>query len=203
MYLTPETLAERDRNFRRNFYNTLPGPRGVHLIGTRGHRGTENLGVFSSVVHLGASPALLGFHLRPLTVPRHTYHHLRAQEGWFTLNTLHPAILQQGHQTSANYELKTSEFTATGLTPEYSELCKAPYVKESQVKIGLTLEEEHHIRANGTYFIVGRIRELFVPEAAVLEDGHVDHERLQTLAVTGLDTYLRITDGERLPYARP
>ena len=200
MHLTPTDIT--DRAYRRNFFNTLPGPRGVHLIGTKGHRGTENLGVFSSVIHLGASPALLGFHLRPLTVPRHTYHHLRAQ-GWFTLNTLHPDILEQGHQTSANYPLGTSEFSATGLTPEYSELCKAPYVREAQVRIGLTFEEEHHIAANGTLFIVGRVQEVFVPEEAVAEDGHVDHERLATLTVAGLDTYFRPGPATRLPYARP
>ena len=200
--MTLDQLSTRDRAYRRNFFNTLPGPRGVHLIGTKGHRGTENLGVFSSVIHLGASPALLGFHLRPLTVPRHTYHHLRAQ-GWFTLNTLHQDILEQGHQTSANYSLETSEFSATGLTPEYSENCKAPYVREARVKIGLTFEEEHHIAANGTLFIVGRVREVFVPEEAVDEDGHIDHTALNTLVVTGLDTYAQPAAGRRLPYARP
>ena len=202
MHLTPDQLSTRDRAFRRNFFNTLPGPRGVHLIGTKGHRGTENVAVFSSVVHLGAGPALLGFHLRPLTVPRHTYHHLKAQ-GWFTLNTLHPDILERGHQTSANYALKDGEFSATGLTPEYSDACPAPYVKESRVKIGLTFEEEHHIKANGTIFIVGRIQEVFVPDEATGEDGHVDHQLLDSLAVAGLDTYYRVTDGKQLPYARP
>ncbi|MBB4080873.1 flavin reductase (DIM6/NTAB) family NADH-FMN oxidoreductase RutF [Lewinella aquimaris] len=202
MHITPESLSSRDRNFRRNFYNTLPGPRGVHLIGTKGHRGTENLGVFSSVVHLGASPALLGFHLRPLTVPRHTYHHLKAQ-GWFTLNTLHPEFLEAAHRTSANFPLGESEFAATSLTPLYSENCPAPYVQESRVRIGLTFEEEHHIAANDTLFIVGRVREIFVPDEAVEESGHVNHALLQTLAVTGLDTYHRTTGAERLPYARP
>ncbi|CAH1001247.1 hypothetical protein LEM8419_02146 [Neolewinella maritima] len=202
MHLTYDQLATRDRAYRRNFFNTLPGPRGVHLIGTKGHRGTENLGVFSSVVHLGASPGLLGFHLRPLTVPRHTYHHLKAQ-GWFTLNTLHPTILEQAHQTSANYSLEVSEFAAVGLTPEYSAQCKAPYVKESSVRIGLTFEEEHHIRANDTYFIVGRIQEVFVPDGAVDERGHIDHATLDTLAVAGLDTYYRPGDATVLPYARP
>lgn len=202
MHLTLDQLSTRDRAFRRNFFNTLPGPRGVHLIGTKGHRGTENLGVFSSVIHLGASPALLGFHLRPLTVPRHTYHHLRAQE-WFTLNTLHPEILEQGHQTSANYPAEISEFSATGLTPEYSERCKAPYVREAHIRIGLTFEEEHRIAANGTSFIVGRVQEVFVPEEAVAEDGRVDHERLVTLTVAGLGTYHRPGPSTHLPYARP
>jgi flavin reductase (DIM6/NTAB) family NADH-FMN oxidoreductase RutF len=202
MRYTPEDIAARDREFRRHFFNTLPGPRGVHLIGTRGHRGTENLAVFSSVIHLGANPALLGFHLRPLTVPRHTYHHLRAR-GWFTVNTLHPQILEAGHQASANYPAGESEFTAVGLTPWYSDDCPAPYVRESSVKIGLSFEEEHPIRANGTLFIVGRVREVFVPDEVVATTGHVDHERLDTLTVSGLDTYFRPGGAKQLPYARP
>ena len=202
MHLTLDDLLSRPAAYRRDLMNTLPGPRGVHLVGTKGYKGTENLGVFSSVIHLGASPPLLGFHLRPLTVPRHTYHHILANK-WFTLNTLHPQFLEAAHQTSANYPITESEFAATGLTPVYSEACKAPYVQESAVRIGLTLEEEHPIRANGTIFLVGRVREIFVPDVAVGESGHVDHEVLKTLTVIGLDTYQHIRSGVRLSYARP
>lgn len=202
LHLTTADILAQATNFRRHFVNTLPGPRSVHLIGTKGHRGTENLGVFSSVVHLGASPPLLGFILRPLTVPRHTYHHLRAT-GWFTLNTLHPDFLEAAHQASANYTLETSEFSTVGLTPEYSEACPAPYVAESAVKIGLTYEEEYNIRANRTLMIVGRIQEVFLPDTAVTETGHVDHQSLQTLGVSGLDTYHLPGEGKKLAYARP
>ncbi|PPK87269.1 flavin reductase (DIM6/NTAB) family NADH-FMN oxidoreductase RutF [Neolewinella xylanilytica] len=202
MQLTLEDLQARPAAYRRDLINTLPGPRGVHLIGTKGYKGTENLAVFSSVVHVGASPPLLGFIMRPLTVPRHTYHHIKANQ-WFTLNTLHPDILEAAHQTSANYAIKDSEFAATGLTPQYSDRCKAPYVKESRVKIGLTLEEEHHIGGNGTLFLIGRVQEIFVPDEAVAESGHVDHQLLRTLTVAGLDTYQRTTDPVRLSYARP
>ncbi len=203
MHLDEKAIAELDPMFRRHFLNTLPGPRGVHLIGTKGYRGTENLAVFSSVVHFGAAPhALLGFVLRPLTVPRHTYHHIKAT-GWFTLNTIQPEILEAAHQASANYDIGTSEFAATGLTPQYSEGCPAPYVAESEVSIGLTFEEEHHVRANGTVMVIGRIREIFVPDDAVAETGHVDHHTIGTFAVAGLDTYHAPLEGHRLPYARP
>ncbi|THH37826.1 flavin reductase family protein [Neolewinella litorea] len=201
MHLSLDDLMARPAAFRRDLMNTLPGPRGVHLIGTRGHRGTENLAVFSSVVHVGASPPLLGFILRPLTVPRHTYHHLKAT-GWFTLNTLHPHILDPAHQTSANYPIGESEFAATGLTPTYSDRCKAPYVEESAVRIGLTFEEEYPVRANGTLFIIGRVQEIIVPDRVVAETGHVDHLALETLTVGGLDTYYRATDPIRKDYAR-
>lgn len=203
MHLTLSDILAQESMYRRHFMNTLPGPRGVHLVGTKGFRGTENLGVFSSFVHISASsPPLLGFIMRPLTVPRDTYHHIKANK-WFTINTLHPDFLEQAHQTSANYAHGESEFAATGLTPEYSGECKAPYVAESKIRIGLTFEEEHKISGIETYFIVGRVREIFVPDEAVLETGHINHELLETMSVAGLDTYHRVGESRQLPYARP
>lgn len=190
-----------DGMYRRHFVNTLPGPRGVHLIGTKGYRGQENLGVFSSVVHLGASPPLLGFVLRPLTVPRHTYHHIQ-HLGYFTLNALHPELLTPGHQTSANYPLEVSEFAAVGLTPEYTDAHPAPYVRESRVKLGLELVEEYPIRVNQTIFIVGKVIEVLLPDGVVGTDGQVDHHELQTLTVSGLETYHTIGEGTPMGYAR-
>lgn len=203
MHLSLEDILAQESMYRRHFMNTLPGPRGVHLVGTNGFRGTENLGVFSSFVHISASsPPLLGFIMRPLTVPRHTYHHIKANK-WFTINTIHPDFLEQAHQSSANYPYEESEFAATGLTPEYSDLCKAPYVAEAKVKIGLTFEEEHKISGIETFFIVGRVQEIIVPNEAVAPTGHVDHELLQTMSVAGLDTYHVVGRAQRLPYARP
>ncbi|NJC27482.1 flavin reductase family protein [Neolewinella antarctica] len=202
MHLSLEDILAQESMYRRHFMNSLPGPRGVHLVGTKGYRGQENLGVFSSFVHISASsPPLLGFIMRPLTVPRHTYHHMKAS-GWFTVNTLHPDFVAQAHQTSANYPLNESEFAATGLTPEYSDACKAPYVKEASIKLGLSFEEEHKITGIETFFVVGRVREIFVPDEAVAETGHIDHELLETMTVAGLDTYHEVGKGRRFDYAR-
>lgn len=201
MHLDLDDILGMDSGYRRHFMNTLPGPRGVHLLGTKGHRGVENVAVFSSVVHIGATPPLLGFILRPLTVPRHTYHHMLAN-GHFTLNTIHPEFLRQAHQTSANYPLEVSEFAETGLTPFYTDRLKAPYVAESKVKIGLELAEQHEIKSNGTLFLVGKVLEVLLEDDAVGESGHVDHARLQPVTVAGLDTYFEIGPGQRLPYAR-
>jgi flavin reductase (DIM6/NTAB) family NADH-FMN oxidoreductase RutF len=202
MQLQTTDFEQMERFFRRNFFNTLPGPRGLHLIGTKGHRGVENLGLFSSVVHIGATPPHLGFIMRPLTVPRHTYHHLKAR-GHFTINTVHPDILKAAHQSSANYPMEVSEFEAVGLTPEYSELIRAPYVKESSVKIGLEYVEDHHLKSNDTLFVVGKIIEVIVPDEVVSDSGHVEHDHLDTLTVAGLDTYFATNQLSRLAYARP
>ncbi|MGB3802095.1 MAG: flavin oxidoreductase, partial [Lewinella sp.] len=81
--------------------------------------------------------------------------------------------------------------------------CKAPYVRESPIKLGLTLEEEYPIKANGTLFVIGRVQEIFVPDEAVADTGHVDHEMLKTLTAVGLDIYQQSTNSVRLSYARP
>lgn len=195
-------ILAQENMYRRHFMNSLPGPRGVHLIATKGHRGVENVGVFSSVVHLQASPPLLGFIMRPLTVPRGTYHNILATKH-YSINTLHPDWLAAAHQTSANYPLSTSEFTETGLTPVYSDTLKAPYVAESLVQIGLEYVEEHHLHG-GTLFVIGKVLEVRIAnEKAIAPTGHLDHAMLDTLTVAGLDTYFESKNPKRMPYARP
>ncbi|MEL6391552.1 MAG: flavin reductase [Bacteroidota bacterium] len=202
MHLSLADIMEMESMYRRNLMNTLPGPRGVHLLGTKGHNGVENLGVFSSVVHIGANPPMLGFIMRPLTVPRQTYHHIQAS-GFFTLNTIQDDILEPAHQTSAKYKMEESEFEATGLTPFYGKHCQAPYVKESQIKIGLRLEEEHRIKSNDTLFLVGAVVEVIIDEAVVQASGHVDHKLTRAMAVSGLDSYYDLGRETRLPFPRP
>ncbi|MBM3186302.1 MAG: flavin oxidoreductase, partial [Bacteroidetes bacterium] len=58
---------------RLNLINSCMGYKSANLIGSISKDGNYNLAVFSSITHLGSDPALLGFILRPTTVPRHTY----------------------------------------------------------------------------------------------------------------------------------
>jgi len=182
--------------------NTISGLKGAHLLGTTSHHGTPNLAVFSSVVHVGATPPHLGFIMRPLTVPRHTYHNIKAK-GFFTLNSIHPSFFVKAHQSSANYPVEVSEFEEVGLTTLYTEANPAPYVKESPIKIGLEYVEEHHVQANGTLFIVGKVIEILFPEAAMAPSGHILHEQLETMTVSGLDSYYEAGEKHQLAYARP
>lgn len=197
-----QDILQMERFFRMHFINTVSGYKAATLIGTQSHRGTPNVGIFNSVIHLGASPPLLGFSIRPLTVPRHTYHNILAKR-FFTINHVCEDILPAAHQTSANYPENVSEFEACGLTPWYSEEHPAPYVRESTIKIGLEFVEEHHIRANGNIIIVGKVVEILLPENLIRESGHVDLPAAQSVAVAGLDTYYRGGLIGRMKYARP
>jgi flavin reductase (DIM6/NTAB) family NADH-FMN oxidoreductase RutF len=179
---------------------SLPGVKPIALIGTKDRAGRSNLAPFSSIIHLGSIPALLGMVSRPDTVDRHTLSNL-VETGEWTINHLHPEILAAAHQCSARYPRDISEFTATGLTEHYESEFSAPFVAESRFRIGMKLEEIIPIPSNGTQLIVGRVTMVQVVESALLEHGGVDLVGLDCLASTALDTYFRVLPLGRLPHA--
>jgi flavin reductase (DIM6/NTAB) family NADH-FMN oxidoreductase RutF len=200
-HLLAADLADMPKIPRLNFFNALSGFKGVNLIGTINAEGQTNLAVFNSVIHIGSHPAYMGFMLRPLTEPRHTYENIKTN-GHFTINQVHEGIFRQAHQTSAKYPAEVSEFDACGLTPWYTPQLLAPYVLESNIQIGLTFEEEHHIKANDTLIIIGKVIEIWVPENSIEESGHINLEEFNAVAVSGLDTYYRVEKLARLDYAK-
>lgn len=196
-----QDILSMDKVPRLNMINAASGFKSACLIGTLSEGGVENLAVFNSVVHIGSNPPLLGFILRPVTVPRHTYQNI-LETGWYTINHIGESIYKKAHRTSGKYREDISEFEHCGLTPQYTDTCKAPYVLESAIKIGLTFEEEHTVKANGTKLIVGAVRELMLPEEAIEGDGFIDLETAGTLAISGLDSYHKTTRLSREDYVR-
>ncbi|OIQ30358.1 MAG: hypothetical protein BM564_03035 [Bacteroidetes bacterium MedPE-SWsnd-G2] len=71
---TSEQLSSLDYIFKINLINSLSGYKSANIIGSIPPEEIENVAVFSSVMHLGSTPLLLGFILRPTTaVLRITY----------------------------------------------------------------------------------------------------------------------------------
>ena len=66
-------ILQMERSFRVNRLNSVSGYKPANLIGTLESDGVENLAIFSSVVHLGSDPALLGFIQRTIGEQSHTY----------------------------------------------------------------------------------------------------------------------------------
>ena len=118
-----------ERFYRANFINSLTGFKSVNLIGTVSEQGQMNLGIFSSIVHIGSNPPLVGYINRPVKAAPHTLDNINAT-GVYTINHIHPSFVQEAHQTSAKYEAGISEFEEVGLTPEFQENMAAPFVKE-------------------------------------------------------------------------
>ncbi|MBX0289631.1 flavin reductase family protein [Hymenobacter sp. HSC-4F20] len=202
LHFTAADFPELEKVFRLNLINGITGFKSANLLGTQDATGHPNLALISSVVHLGSDPALLGLMMRPPTAPRHSYDNIRATR-YYTLNHVHTGILRAAHATSANVAREISEFAACALTPQYHDNFAAPYVRESHVQIGLELVEELPIQANGTVLLVGHVRHLYLPPAALRPDGSLNLPAAGTVALSGLDTYYTAEPVARYGYARP
>ncbi|UWX54131.1 flavin reductase family protein [Maribacter litopenaei] len=202
MHFNLSDLTNLPNRYRANLINSSTGYRPSNLLGTKSPRGVTNLGIFNSITHIGSNPALVGFVLRPLTVRRDTYNNIKASRH-FTINHVNSSMLSQSHKTSAKYDEDESEFEKTGLTEEYLDGFQAPYVKESQIKLGCSYVNEYPIKENGCILIIGAIEHLYVPDTALFKDGSIDLENVQSIANIGLDGYALPKILKRFAYARP
>ncbi len=202
-HFTAKELGGLEKLERVNLINTISGYKPANLIGTISADGQTNLAIFSSVVHLGTNPPLFGFITRPPTeVPSHTYENLK-EVGVYTINHVHQTFIENAHYTSAKFDRETSEFAACNLTEEYLEDFAAPFVRESQIKLGLRFVEEIPIKLNGTILIIGELEHLILPENVLDLDGNVDLNAAGEVCVSGLDGYHPVEKAVRFPFARP
>ena len=183
-----DTLNSLSKIYRANLVNSLSGFKSANLIGTKNIINQENLCIVSSVIHIGSNPPLMGIVFRPNVVPRHTYENI-LETGFFTINSIDHSIIQKAHLTSAKLSRNESEFKAVGLTSVYKKDFFAPYVDESKINIGLSLEENITIESNSTHLVIGKILYIETLKQAIDSDGRVSLESLQTTCISGLGSY--------------
>ncbi len=201
-HLDTKAIQQIPSRSRAHLINSCSGYKSANLIATKSKSGETNVAVFSSVTHLGSSPAMLSFLLRPNTVPRNTYTNLK-ETGYLTINHIDQHMIAQAHQSSARYDKTTSEFDATGLTEVYHHIFFAPYVEQSPIKIGCKYVNEYPIEENGCILIIVAIEHLYYNEGIEMPDGWLRLEDAGTVAINGLDGYALPTLLDRFHYAKP
>jgi flavin reductase (DIM6/NTAB) family NADH-FMN oxidoreductase RutF len=201
MYINTIEIEKLDRFYRANLINSITGYKAANLIGTVNEDGISNVAIFSSVVHLGANPALVGFIQRPITEQSHTYKNIMAN-GFFTINHIQPSFLKNAHYTSAKFENNISEFDTCHLTETYIENFIAPFVQESTIKIGLQFVQKIPIDINNTTLIIGKIEHLIIQDDLINQDGSVDLEKANSTVVVGLESYYTAKKIAQFGYAQ-
>jgi len=201
MYLSGKHIEETPRIKRLNLINSVSGIKPANLIGTKSTDGFSNVGIFSSIVHLGSDPALIGFIFRPQhEKPRDTYINIK-ETGIYTINQVSTGIVRNAHYTSAKFPKEQSEFERCDLTEEYIDGFDAPFVKESALKMGMEMVDEIPIPINKTILMVGRIQHLIFPDEMMMESGQLDLDRLNSAGISGVDNYYSLERIAQFPYA--
>jgi len=202
MYFNKENLQNMDGSRRLNIINSVTGIKPANLIGTSSKEDGSNVAIISSVVHLSSNPALIGFFMRPhVDYRRDTYNNIQENKV-FTINHVTSDIVQRAHYTSAKLAANQSEFDACGLEEEYLESFAAPFVKESSVKMGLSLREIITIKSSGTSLIVGEIEHLMLPDNSLNDSNYLDLEATQSIGVSGLNSYYKMAFKASYPFVR-
>lgn len=200
--INSEHIAQMEKYYRINLINSVAGYKSLNLLGTISPDGITNLSVVSSAFHLGSNPPLIGIVMRPEREHNDTLKNIK-DTGHYTLNNVQSEWLQQAHQTSASYPSGVSEFDKCGFSKEYLPSFKAPFVRQSSIRIGLELRDVIGMELNGTTIVIGEVMHILTENEVIGDDGLVDHERAGTMAVTGLDAYYQPKFTERLAYAKP
>jgi len=200
---TPAEWQSWERFYRTNFINSLTGFKSVSIIGTINAQGVPNLGLFSSIVHIGSDPALIGYINRPIAAAPHTLANIKAN-GLYTVNHIHASFLARAHQTSAKYPDEVNEFTEVGLTEEYIDGIQVPFVKESPIKYVLSLKEILPITLNDTFLVIGQLEQVLMDASLQpTTDGFLHLDQAGSICSNGLDAYYNTTLIDRYAYAKP
>lgn len=199
---TKDELFYMSKVPRLNLVNCLTGYKSANLIGSVSKDGFENVAVFSSVTHLGSEPPLLGFIVRPTTVPRDTYKNI-IETGYFTVNHITQEMISDAHHTSASYDENISEFDKTNLESEFIGSHKVPFVKGSPVQLLCKYVNEYPIVENGCLHIIASIEEIYVSENILQDDNWINLEKGKVITINGLDGYCLPKLENRFHYARP
>ena len=197
-----EDIDNLGKIFRINLINSCSGFKSANLLGSVSKEGITNVALFSSVTHLGSNPPTLGFVLRPTTVPRNTHKNFK-ETGYFTINHIHEAIIDDAHHTSAKYPEHISEFDVTNLEEEYKGKQKAPFVKGAPVQMSMKFVEEVYVPSNDVMLIVAQIEELYVKDELLQDDGLINLSLGNVATINGLDSYAIPKFKKQLSYQRP
>ncbi len=201
-HISFDDIMTMEKQERVHFINSLGGFKSVALVGTSDKKGNTNLAIFSSFFHIGANPPLIGMIFRPTPPERNTFNNI-IETGFYTINYINENIYKQAHQTSARYDATISEFDATHLNAEYKNDFYAPFVVESTIRLGIQFKYKIEILMNNTIMVIGEIIQVHVPTNCILNDGFIDLEKANTITCSGLDSYHKTIQLDRLSYAKP
>ena len=201
-HISTSEISNMEKLYRINLINSLSGFKSVCLVGTKNNQNQTNLSIISSLIHIGSNPALFGIIFRPGVVERHSLENILETKN-YTINHINQEIYKQAHQTSARYPREISEFDATNLKQEYIDNFFAPFVKESHIQFSLEFRQKIDIEINNTVLIIGEVKNIYLPENILHDDGFIDIEKANSITCSGLDSYHITKKIERLTYAKP
>ena len=189
--LSKKDIMKMDRFDRVNLISSVSGIKAAMLIGTISKHNISNVAIFSSIIHLGSNPALIGLLIRPQTKRvSDTYQNIKSNKS-FTINHVNKNIISKAHYTSAKTSSNTSEFDDVGLTEEYIGNLQSPFVKEADVGLGLIYCDEISL-SNKCILVIGEIDNIKLKNDLADVNGLINLSDYNSIGVDGIGHYYKL-----------
>ncbi len=177
-----------DKIEKLNLINSCTGYKSANLICTKSIEGNSNVAIFNSVTHLGNSPSLIAFLVRPTAAASDTYKNIM-ETGYFTVNHITIEMITDGHPASANFDLGVSEFDKTNLSEEYKDGFNIPFAKGSPVQLYCKFVNEYIIKENETIHIIASIEHIFFDKDLEHKNGGLQLDKGNIVILNGGNGY--------------
>ena len=198
MKFTSNDIKNLDKVYRLNLINSITGIKPANLIATRSKDGVDNVAIFSSVVHLGSNPAMIGFVMRPQSnINSDTYQNILDTK-CYTINHITEKIYKKAHMTSAKTD--QSEFDILNIDKESCDF-EVPFIKGSPVQIGMKLLKTIDL-PNKCIFIIGEPEIIIINDKIISSEGKINLSSGNIVGLSGLDGYYNLNYLDSLEYVR-
>lgn len=201
MIINENEVSSWDASYKLTFLNALAGYKSVHLLGSMSSKSRTSLKLIESLISFDDDPMQVAFVIGPSSRQRQAYENIIESE-YFTINHIHKSFLKQAHYTAIQLENDMSEFEACNLKEEYIQGFRAPFVKESTIKFGLSLLEDVQVRSNNSHIILGKVQLIDVNTEYVGANGQIDLQMAHDVCVAGVNQYSSVTKFVQYPTAR-
>ena len=200
MIINKKDINNLDKSYKINLINSIIGAKSANLVSTISEKEVDNIAVFSSVIHLGSNPPLIGFIIRPQERRiTDTYRNIKYLKK-FGICSISSKMINKSHLTSKKTASDESEYKLFNIEKDYIENFPVPFAKESQIKIGLNFIEEIFI-VNKCRLIVGEV-EIIKINSSIAKSGNLNFDKLDGITITGISTYNEIKNPLELPYVK-
>lgn len=200
MILDPAQMSVRERYF------LMIGaivPRPIAFVSTVNRAGVPNAAPMSFFNGVSSTPPIVSVSLASRRGEKKDTLRNIEETGEFVVNVVDEALAEKMNLASGDYPPEVSEFDRAGLAAVPSDLVLPPRVAESPIAFECRLVRTIEIGAppHRTALVLGEIVRIHARDDLVLEDRHVDPERLRAIGKMGGHLYCRTRD--RFAMERP
>lgn len=198
MNIKLEEITSWEDEHKSRFMKSLSGCKSIHLIGTYTPERVSHLDLLHHLITVDAKSCLIGMMIQTDDKHLDTYQNM-ISKGVYTINHIHKSMIRRAHYASLQFA--NSTFDHCNLTEEITDGFAAPFVKESQVKFGMSLQDDIELQSINHRLIIGQVQSVFIDDKCMGTEEGSEVSLADSICTDGSNQYYTADRFKKLPEA--